>query len=312
MADSFVEDPVADTPVPGTDVEMTEGGDATPAASQPAEVATATDPATGDNLPFAEGAPEDAPPPPRVSFMQYLTSPVVTLLVGSGDNETILTAHQSLLTQSPFFAEACAEFANDGSPRQIELTNDDAEAVGCFLEFLYTGEYFPRKLANSRELESDPSLPKVDDTGDQLLKHARVYTLAEKFGLEKLKNLAASKIHRVSSTAKGEIAYARYVYQYTPKETRRSGRRLRTSGPCEATRCVRRRRRSSRACAWSFRSLVTMCLHAYWTRSSSARRTRRCIPLRAAHGRGQGTARSRLEHWWCGRDGDEMRAVDAR
>ncbi|RKU47793.1 hypothetical protein DL546_006943 [Coniochaeta pulveracea] len=218
MADSFVEDPVADTPVPGTDVEMTEGGDATPAASQPAEVATATDPATGDNLPFAEGAPEDAPPPPRVSFMQYLTSPVVTLLVGSGDNETILTAHQSLLTQSPFFAEACAEFANDGSPRQIELTNDDAEAVGCFLEFLYTGEYFPRKLANSRELESDPSLPKVDDTGDQLLKHARVYTLAEKFGLEKLKNLAASKIHRVSSTAKGEIAYARYVYQYTPKD----------------------------------------------------------------------------------------------
>lgn len=119
MADSFVEDPVADTPVPGTDVEMTEGGDATPAASQPAEVATATDPATGDNLPFAEGAPEDAPPPPRVSFMQYLTSPVVTLLVGSGDNETILTAHQSLLTQSPFFAEACAEFANDGSVSSI-------------------------------------------------------------------------------------------------------------------------------------------------------------------------------------------------
>jgi len=55
-------------------------------------------------------------------------------------------------------------------------------------------------------------------TGDQLLKHAKVYTLAEKFGLAHLKNLASSKIHCVNSTAKGEIAYARYVYEFTPKE----------------------------------------------------------------------------------------------
>lgn len=94
------------------------------------------------------------------------------------------------------------------------------DAVGCFLEFLYTGEYFPRKVPGSRALEADPALPKVDDTGDQLLKHARVYTLAEKFGLDKLKNLASSKIHCVSSTAKGEIAYARYVYEFTnPADT---------------------------------------------------------------------------------------------
>lgn len=70
-------------------------------------------------------------------------------------------------------------------------------------------------MPGSRALEADPSVPKVDDTGDQLLKHARVYTLAEKFGLERLKNLASSKIHCVSSTAKGEIAYARYVYEFT-------------------------------------------------------------------------------------------------
>lgn len=30
-----------------------------------------------------------------------------------------------------------------------------------------------------------------------------------------LRNLASSKIHCVNSTAKGEIAYARYVYQHT-------------------------------------------------------------------------------------------------
>ncbi|RYO87737.1 hypothetical protein DL766_004993 [Monosporascus sp. MC13-8B] len=183
---------------PGGDVEMAEGE---PAAGN----------GTSAELPFAEGGEAD----PRPTFVSYLTSPVVTLIVGSGENETILTAHQGLLTQSPFFAEACAAFTNDGSPRQIELTNDETDAVGCFLEFLYTGDYFPKKLPGQRTLEPDPSLPEVDETGEQLLKHARVYTLAEKFGVDKLKNLASSKIHCVNSTAKGEITYARYVYQYT-------------------------------------------------------------------------------------------------
>jgi hypothetical protein len=45
-----------------------------------------------------------------------------------------------------------------------------------------------------------------------------VYTLADKFGVTKLKSLASSKIHSVNSTAKGEIQYARYVYAYTNKD----------------------------------------------------------------------------------------------
>lgn len=73
-------------------------------------------------------------------------------------------------------------------------------------------------MPGQRTLEKDASIPDVDMTGDQLLKHAKVYTLADKFGLVHLKNLASSKIHCVNSTAKGEIAYARYVYQFTPKE----------------------------------------------------------------------------------------------
>lgn len=93
--------------------------------------------------------------------------------------------------------------------------------MGSFLEFLYTGEYFPRKLPGQRVLENDPTAPSVDDTGDQLLKHARVYTLGEKFGINDLKRLASSKIHCVNSTARGEIAYTRYVYAYTgPDDTK--------------------------------------------------------------------------------------------
>lgn len=100
-------------------------------------------------------------------------------------------------------------------PRQIELPSEEIDAVGCFLEYLYTGDYFPRKVPGQRQLEVDPTLPKVDESGEQLLKHARVYTLAEKFQVPNLRTLASSKIHCVNSTAKGEIAYARYVYAYT-------------------------------------------------------------------------------------------------
>lgn len=42
----------------------------------------------------------------------YLKSPIVELLVGLGDNQTLLTAHEALLTQSPYFAGLVAEFAN--------------------------------------------------------------------------------------------------------------------------------------------------------------------------------------------------------
>ncbi|KAI5855040.1 hypothetical protein GGS23DRAFT_601520 [Durotheca rogersii] len=193
---------------PAADVEMVEGDEAEAAAA----AAAAAD--NAEELPFPEGGDSE----PRLSFISYLTSPVVTILVGAGDSETILTAHQALLTQSPFFSDACAAFTDDGSPRQVELPSEEIDAVGCFLEYLYTGDYFPRKLPGQRLLEQDPSIPAVDETGEQLLKHARVYTLSEKFGMEKLKGLASSKIHCVNSTAKGEIAYARYVYQFTSKD----------------------------------------------------------------------------------------------
>lgn len=170
----------------------------------------------GRDLPFAEEEAEvDAP---RTKFIDYLSSPIITLMVGAGENASILTAHQALLTISPFFSAHCAEFADDGSPRTIDLSDNDLDPVGCFLEFLYTGDYFPKKIAGQRQLEVDPTVPKVDETGDQLLKHARVYTLAEKFKLPQLKQLASSKIHCVNSTAKGEISYARYIYEFTEKD----------------------------------------------------------------------------------------------
>src|SRR5205814_1261237 len=103
MADSFNEEILEDAPPSArADVEMAEtaGEEGTHA--------------NGSELPFAEADPED-PPAPRTSFVQYLSTPIVTLLIGSGDTEHVLTAHQGLLSQSTFFAEQCAEFTDDGS-----------------------------------------------------------------------------------------------------------------------------------------------------------------------------------------------------
>ena len=144
-------------------------------------------------------------------LLSYLRSPIVTITVGPSSSSTSLTAHQALLNHSPFFATAISP-----SNPSISLPDADIEAVSAVLEYLYTGEYFPHKLSNNI-LQTDPSLPATDESGDQLLKHAKVYTLAEKLGMPALRTLSHSKIHLVNSNAVAELAYAKYVYSNTEK-----------------------------------------------------------------------------------------------
>lgn len=66
-----------------------------------------------NGLPFQEEAMEDVPA--RVTYIDYLKSPVIGLLVGQGDEQALLTAHQALLTSSPWFADACAKFSDEVS-----------------------------------------------------------------------------------------------------------------------------------------------------------------------------------------------------
>ena len=49
------------------------------------------------------------------SFMSYLASPVVSLVVGQDENQSLLTAHQALFSKSPYFEELCQKFVDDGS-----------------------------------------------------------------------------------------------------------------------------------------------------------------------------------------------------
>lgn len=81
--------------------------------------------AGGEEAPYEKGPVEDAETSviqenpvaeTRPSFIEYLSSPVVTLLVGQ-DAQTVLTAHQALLSKSPYFAQVCQAFIEDGSVR---------------------------------------------------------------------------------------------------------------------------------------------------------------------------------------------------
>lgn len=187
------------------DIDM-EGGEEHPVDLEADENDGAVVPQTQDP------EPEDAPKVnPQTIFLDYLRSPVIHLNIGTGAEATVVSAHKAFLTQSPYFATRLADDISEA-----DLPDEDVDAIGCFLQYQYTGEYFPRRLANQPDgLEHDPSIPTIDSTGDQLLKHAKVYTLAEKLGLPDLQSLAHSKIHRINSTAIGEIAYARYVYGNT-------------------------------------------------------------------------------------------------
>jgi hypothetical protein len=206
MADNEESLQIADSGEP--DVEMETGEDMKEAEDDNADAA-------GDGT---VEATSDAPAVnPQTIFLEYLKSPIVQLRVGQDDEATTLTAHKAILTQSAYFAERLAPLADD--ELELDFPDESLDAMGCFLQYQYTGEYFPRRIPNAPDsLESDPSIPSVDDTGAQLLKHARVYTLAQKLGMSDLKTLAHSKIHRINSTAIGEIAYARFVYGNTPAD----------------------------------------------------------------------------------------------
>jgi hypothetical protein len=44
----------------------------------------------------------------------FLTSPIVEIVIGEGDEETVLTAHQTLLVEAPFLADFVNKFEASG------------------------------------------------------------------------------------------------------------------------------------------------------------------------------------------------------
>ncbi|ORX98125.1 hypothetical protein BCR34DRAFT_548266 [Clohesyomyces aquaticus] len=191
---------------------------------------TAVEEIAGDDVDMQEGAESaevedtgltemEAETPKLVLFADLVKSPIVEVIAGTGDEKATYSAHEAVLVKAPKFAAQCANFGS-GRSRQIAMPDADVDAMGSVIEYLYTGEYFPKKTSSARDapLESDPRMPAPDEQGAGLLVHARIYTLADYLELPGLKSLAHSKIHRTPSTAKGELTYARYVYKESNPE----------------------------------------------------------------------------------------------
>lgn len=97
------------------DLNHEESADIDMAGEPVVQIATIGEEAETDEngLPFQEENMEDIPV--RTTYIDYLKSPVIGLLVGQGDEQALLTAHQALLVQSPWFADACAKFSDEVS-----------------------------------------------------------------------------------------------------------------------------------------------------------------------------------------------------
>lgn len=63
------------------------------------------------------------------------------------------------------------------------MSDEHIDAIDCFLQYMYTGEHFLRHIGSrggaQGYLEEDSSTVGVDDTGEQLLSHARSYPPAD-------------------------------------------------------------------------------------------------------------------------------------
>jgi hypothetical protein len=144
--------------------------------------------------------------PLKVSFtnslISTLTSAIVTIVVGQ--EQRIFAAHEDVLCQSTYFANALRGQFMESQTKRLALTDEEPEIFSSVLEYLYKGDYYPRlvhnKRRNSWELEQlNEDGQGVESTvyhqgvdGD-LLKDTVIYCAAERYGLEELKRVALRK-----------------------------------------------------------------------------------------------------------------------
>lgn len=169
------------------------------------------------------GSPPPAPP----------TRPMVTMVVGR--EERYFAAHEDILSRSPWFrAVLQEEFPRDATgAKQLQLPDEEPEILSCILEYLYTGDYYPRlihgKGRHSWELENAQDIHKtggrgsseptifLPSVGAEILRDTVVYCAAETYGLDELKSLALRKQGLQSGLPIDVILRsARYTYDHTP------------------------------------------------------------------------------------------------
>lgn len=103
-----------------------------------------------------------------------------------GPEKKLFHAHEAVLSRSPVFERMCSGTFKESVEKQIDLPDDDANAFGCVLEFMYLGVF------------------RGDETPDRVAKAdllANVYVLAEKYQLKDLQDLLICPLGAILESA---------------------------------------------------------------------------------------------------------------
>lgn len=113
------------------------------------------------------------------------SSAVVTISVGP--SQRLFAAHENVLCQSDFFADALRKQFFEPGNKRIDLPNEEPEIFSAVLEFMYRGDYRPKLAFNEKRgswsLEEGAKLPSVasestiflPDTERTVLKDTVIY-----------------------------------------------------------------------------------------------------------------------------------------
>ncbi|MCJ1254980.1 hypothetical protein MMC24_002796 [Lignoscripta atroalba] len=111
--------------------------------------------------------------------------PIITVIVGTGSNETIWQLHQTLLTStSDFFNTALKESSfTESTTKEVRLPDDDSKIFAIFVQWLY---------GDSWKVSPSMPTPQSLDIGDFDL--VRAYCLADKLVAPKLQYAVMSRL----------------------------------------------------------------------------------------------------------------------
>ncbi|KAK5999008.1 hypothetical protein PT974_01394 [Cladobotryum mycophilum] len=143
-------------------------------------------------------------------------------IVCGDDNHRV---HKAILCMRSSFFETAFRYMKEDEPQILDMQEDDPIAVRMMVNFLYSLDYTvpPEQHQTQEESVSENASKKKREKHPNLLQHARVYALAEKYDVRSLKFLAARKFRRecVQWFNHPQCAVAaREVYSTTPDHDR--------------------------------------------------------------------------------------------
>lgn len=221
-----------------------------------------------NDLPFA-GEETEQP----TTFLSYLASPIVTLVVGK-EEQTSLSAHQALLCKSPYFKEICDKFEEGAVSTTALISHTATTKLPCLSEFApshaesssltTTSQPFPASSNTSTPANTSPRKSPAPAISNSTPPFPPSTTPAQSSS----STPASTPSPRSSRSAPYVPSRAQRSTASTPPSNGRlclrdmristRTRTIRWSGRRGRILCGQRRRTSSRPCVWSFRSSVTM------------------------------------------------------